>query len=553
MTDKSSFARVGRLEGVAPGAGLLVAISASVTTAVALGFLSGGLSAPVALGALATGFLFGLLAFLRSGGKAAPVPTPWDVVLLVVFALASLRAFLWLLYPVGDEWRILSPYNLGDISLHIQFIRYFASGVEFWPASPILSGVPLSYPPGVDLWNSLLLLTGVPVARGLVWTGLAGAALTAWALWRWGGAFAIAAFLFNGGLAGFAVLQSGQFGDLQADLAWKNLFLTMLVPQRGLLYALPCGLMLLRAWRDDFFGNGSGLPRAAQFFLYVTMPLFNVHAFLFLSLTLGAIFLFEGRARRRLLLFVGAALIPATLAVWLVTGGFSAASGLRWLPGWMQGDEGWRFWAGNFGLTLPLLAALFWRGFLRGDAESRAFSGAAIGVFVLCLLVAFAPWEWDNTKLLLWAWVAAAPFLWDRVLAPLPGFARTALCIGLFFSGAMALIGGLDGRHGYQLANRTELAATELALRNVPQSARIAVEPEFNHPVILLGRPVVCGYEGHLWSHGLPYRATLAELRRALQRQPGWMDSARNVGAKWIFLRGDKPEVIQIPPATEYF
>jgi hypothetical protein len=473
--------------------------------------------------------------------------TAWDVLMLAVFALASLRAFLWLIYSTDGEWRILSPYNLGDISLHLQFIRYFAGGVAFWPASPILSGTPLVYPPGADLWNSLLLLVGVPVERGLVWTGLAGAGLTAWALWRWGGAFALAAFIFNGGLAGFAIFHSGHLADFQAELAWKNFFLTMLVTQRGLLYALPCGLLLLRAWRDEFFHGGSGLPRPVAFFLYVTMPLFSVHTFLFLSVALAAIFVFQARSRVSLLLFVAAAIVPATLAVWLVTGGFASASGLRWLPGWMQGDGGWRFWAMNFGLSLPLLVALAWTGIVRGDAESRAFSTVSLGVFGVCFTVAFAPWEWDNTKLLVWAWLAAAPFLWERVLVPLPAVLRIALCVGLFFTGALSLVAGLDGRHGYMLAKRSELAAAQIALAAMPPGSRIAVEPEFNHPVILLGYPVVCGYEGHLWSHGLPYRERFASLRRVLQKQPGWLETAAQLEAKAIYLRTQPPQVIPVP------
>jgi hypothetical protein len=72
----------------------------------------------------------------------------------------------------------------------------------------------------------------------------------------------------------------------------EEFFLTMLVTQRGLLYALPCGLVLLRAWRDDFFREGSGLPASVQFFLYASMPFFSVHTFLFLSFTLAGIFLF---------------------------------------------------------------------------------------------------------------------------------------------------------------------------------------------------------------------------------------------------------------------
>lgn len=527
-------------------AGIVSAVGASVVVAIALAFMFGGLDSPVAWASLASGLAAGVLTAHRTREVERNPPTAWDVLLFSLFAIASLRAFLWLIYPVGDEWRILSPYNLGDISLHIQFIRYFAGGVDFWPASPILTGVPLSYPLGADLWNSLLLLSGVPVERGLVWTGLVGAGLAAWALWRWGGAFAMAALLFNGGLAGFAILKTGQLQDFQSELAWKNIFLTMLVTQRGLLYALPCGLLLLRAWRDDFFRDGSGLPRGAQFFLYATMPFFSVHGFLFLSLALAMIFIFTPKDRLRLLFFVALAIIPATTAVWFVTGGFSATSGLRWLPGWMQANDGLTFWPLNFGISLPLLVWLAWKCVRGGNAESRAFVLLSLGVFLLCFFVAFAPWEWDNTKLMIWAWLVASPFLWTRVFEPLGMVPRSVLCAALFFSGAVSLLGGLDGRHGYELAKRSELAAAEKAMQGVPAGTRIAVEPQFNHPIILLGYPVVCGYDGHLWSHGLPYQKPLAKLRSVLRKDAGWRDEAKELGAEWVYLRGTTPTLQKV-------
>ena len=526
---------------------LLTGVVVSVTSGIALAMGFGGLTPVLAACSLALGAVAGLAAgFFAKEESPAPLDA-WTVLMLCVFGIAAFRAFFWLLFSTGDSWRILSPYNLGDLSMHLQFIRYFAAGAPFWPESPILSGAPLSYPVGSDFFNSLLSLAGLPVERGLIWTGLAGAALTGWALWRWGGAFAIAAFLFNGGLLGFAIFQTGELRDFQSEAAWKNLFLTMLVPQRGLLYALPCGLLLLRCWRDDFFRNGSGLPRVAQYFLYCTMPLFSVHAFLFLSLALASIFVFQVSARWRVLTFVLLAIPPATAAVWFVTGGFSAASGLRWLPGWMQGEQGAMFWILNFGVLVVLVPILAWKSLVRGNAESRAFGSVAIGTFLLCAFVVFAPWEWDNTKLLLWAWLAAAPLLWERVIAPLPALIRVGVCGLLFFSGAVSLVGGLDRRHGYDLASRTELANAAKALEGVPPLDRIAVDPRFNHPAILLGRPVVCGYEGHLWSHGLDYRETLAKLRNVMAAGPGWISDARDIGAKWILPNGPNGIPARVP------
>lgn len=524
-------------------AAVLVFVCASVTGAVALAFPLGGLTAGGAASAFAVGLALAAVAWrgVSPPGERRTL-SAWDVLLLSIFALASLRAFLWLIYQSGDELRVLSPNNLGDLSLHLDLVRYLASGVHFWPASPILTGSPLIYPLGMDALNSMLLLLGVPVERGFVWVGLGGAALTAWALWRWGGAFTLAAFLFAGGLAGFEIFQTGRLADFQSALAWKNLFLSMFVTQRGLLYALPCGLLLLGAWRDDFFRSGSGVPRWLQFLLYATLPLFSVHAFVFLSLVLAAVFFVAGRPSRLVLLaFVGCAIPPASLAVFLVTGGFSAGSGARWLPGWMQGDDGWWFWLWNFGISLPLLGVLAVKVIAARDREALALAGTGLAVFVLCFLFAFAPWEWDNTKLLVWAWIICAPYLWAIVIGPLPDVARVAVCFVLFFSGAVSLVGGLDGRHGYRLTLRSELSAAAHELRDVPAGDRIAIDPAYNHPAMLLGHPVLCGYEGHLWSHGLNYRQRWDDLHAILRRDPGWQDLATKNGVKWIYVPGTPP------------
>lgn len=525
--------------------GLIVLIAVAVSSAIGLAFLAGGLTATGAHLAITLGAAAGFITARFTQEDSASPATAWEVLLLILFAMASLRAFIWLIYAVGDEWRVLSPNNLGDISIHLQFIRYLASGPKFWPESPILSGSPLVYPLGMDLWNSLLLLSGLPVERGLIWTGLLGSALTAWALWRWGGAFAIAAFLFNGGIAGFAFFHTGKIMDFQTELAWKNLFLSMFVTQRGLLYALPCGLLLLRAWREDFFGKGAGIPRAVQFLLYVTLPIFSAHAFLVLSFILAGIFVFQPTSRRALFTFVGAALIPSTGLMYLITGGFSSSSGLRWLPGWMQADGGLYFWILNFGITLPLLFILLVMVAIRGDSRSRSFCFPALGIFVICFLFAFAPWEWDNTKMLLWAWLVCAPFLWHSLIAPLPQLFRIILCFALFCSGALSLVGGLDGRHGYKLITRSELAATEMALQNVPRGSRIAIDPNFNNPVMLLGWPVSCGYEGHLWSHGLDYKSQWLKLQNVLSSRPGWKGEADDLNTQWIFRKDGQLESIK--------
>ena len=68
-----------------------------------------------------------------------PEPSRWGWIMIAVFACASARAFFWLIYPVGDEWKILSPNNLGDLSLHLSFIHWLSS--TGGPEAPSLPGI----------------------------------------------------------------------------------------------------------------------------------------------------------------------------------------------------------------------------------------------------------------------------------------------------------------------------------------------------------------------------------------------------------------------------
>ena len=84
----------------------------------------------------------------------------WLWLVAVCFAMFAIRSFCWLLYVDSDQLKIQSPNNLGDIALHITYIRNFASGVPLWPENPIYLFSSVRYPAGIDLFNGLLLLIG---------------------------------------------------------------------------------------------------------------------------------------------------------------------------------------------------------------------------------------------------------------------------------------------------------------------------------------------------------------------------------------------------------
>jgi hypothetical protein len=262
----------------------------------------------------------------------------WFWAVAICFAMFAVRSFVWLLYIDGSDLKIQSPNNLGDLSLHLTLIKNFANGVALWPDNPIYVFSKLRYPAGIDMFNSLLSLVHVDLLIGLVWVGLVSSLAIFYGFYRWGGTFAVAGFLFNGGIAGFQFFKTFKFLDYQgtaADIAhrpiaWKSIALSMLVTQRGWLYAIPAGLVLLWHWREKFFtqvpavardpavaggvdpghssnANDPGAPTAVnargytkgplpfwvELSIYASMPLFHLHTFIALTIVLVVGLFFE--------------------------------------------------------------------------------------------------------------------------------------------------------------------------------------------------------------------------------------------------------------------
>lgn len=515
-------------------------------------------------------------------GKTFSVEVPrwsyrsvWFWLLAACFALFGLRSFCWLIYWDGNDVKVQSPNNLGDLSLHLTYIKHFASGVPLWPDNPIEAFSKLRYPAGVDIFNALLTCLGIDVIRGLVWVGLLASIATFYAFYRWGGNFGIAAFLFNGGLVSFPVFASFKFLDYQGanNIAWKSLALSMFVTQRGVLYAFPVGLLLLYQWRARFFPEYDEpardpameddapvtspvrrppLPFWVEVALYATLPLYHSHTFIALSLVLAFLFVLgDWGVRKRALLLVGLALLPAVFCVWITTDYFHAGSFIKWQPGWVQktGDMAMPlpvFWLLNFGAWVPLVlffvgitAITVWKQAQSPDfkiSPTVAFLIPAIAIFLVGYLVKLAPWEWDNIKIIVWAYFIILPFLWTDLIVHWPVSLRIVVFLALFVSGFVTLLGGLAaGKNGFGIANREELDGVGTAVRKLPAEARYAGWPTWGHPVLLQGRKMVLGYPGHLWTQGFDFAETNNKLQAMMLGAPNWKEIARSLHARYLF------------------
>ena len=534
---------------------------------------------------------------------------------------------------------MLSPNNLGDLSLHLTYVRYLANGVPFWPDNPIFTGGKLIYPIGVDLFHSLCVLVGMDVFRGFVWIGLVGAALTGATLWRWGRGFALFGFLANGGLAAIALFRhraAGRF--LKPNWPGKSLVLALFATQRGLLFALPVGLLLLSSWRTRFFGAGDHLPAPAsssldnpkaqehphdnwqlpfwgEVLLYASLPLFHFHTFLFLSALLAVWFVLPPAPR------------GADCSCCSSASAFRARDGARlalhhrwfqrrtsmplgWKAGWMWDDQSFRglvpqthwhssaisagspgltFWPLNFGI-LPILVVFLVAVLCQPQRNSwpRLVVFPALGMFIICCFVKFAPWEWDNTKLMIWSYLAILPFLWSELLArwpasgaqsarrqklsppvpdsrsrPATGVPPLAEVTARLVSPTgrtaqvLCVVGALSSPDSFltcwaasmpiacRILHRHPLGtltASPHALRGIPVTERFAGAPTYNHPILLNGRKMVLGYLGHVHSHGLAWEEPSAKLDALMNGGEGWQALAVELGARYLLWGSNEEE-----------
>lgn len=520
--------------------GLLAFAAITVLCATAGGLFVGRLTAAACLLSLLAGLAGSVWA-----ARDAPSPNggnggeddvrSWPAIAaLALFAVVLLRQFLALAVSDGTAVTQPNPYNYGDLPLHWTYIAYLTQDAKFWPDNPIFAGRRLGYPIGSDLLAAVFVKVGVSLGPLLRVTGLLASAALYLSLRRWAGSLGVAALVLSGGLA----LDRFEPGALlradDTELPWKNVLLALFLPQRGFLYALPAGLLLLWSAREKLLSGRSGLQVKVEGLLWGAMPLFHVHTFLVVSLVYGGWGLWARRVRVALP-SLAVAIPLATASVWLVTDGFRAARMIWLKPGWMIGDANpVLFLLQNFGLLLPLALAVLVRPPASAARHGRVVIATGLGLFAALFLVVLAPWEWDNTKALVWAVLLMLGPL-EGWLRERPRWLRVTLVALLLAPAVPAVLGATINRRALPVFELDEKAAVCEGLRVVPPDARVATAQTFNHPVALCGRAIVAGYGGHLWTHGIQAGPVEDRLRVLMMGWPDWSAKARELGATYVF------------------
>jgi len=234
------------------------------------------------------------------------------------------------------------------------------------------------------------------------------------------------------------------------------------------------------------------------------------------------------RWREWLIFGVGVCIVTVPELLWSISGTATETKsffGFNW--GWDKGaDESFLwFWFKNTGLVIPLIVAGTWLLWRRSKAQDPKpsdgpsptkanslleFYTPFVFLFVICNLAKFAPWEWDNIKLLIYCFVGSLPliayflvWLWERKAV----LRLVSVCcfVSLIFAGALDVWRTASGQINTRVIDADGVnIANQLKAKTDPH-AIILNNPTYNSPVVLSGRLSLMRYPGHLSSHGIDY------------------------------------------------
>ena len=352
--------------------------------------------------------------------------------------------------------------------------------------------------------------------------------------------------------------------DVTHGWRWGNSVTSLLVPQRGFLLGIPLAVMVFTLWweamRDEQSAKSqeprakgkaqrvkgreslapssetsdNSLPFAlsslpgrqmlAAGFVAGLLPLIHAHSFIAAMGVAGVLALINIRKWRAWLTFiVVASVIAIPQMLWSTHGSaVNTRQFIGWEFGWGHGNENvlW-FWFKNTGFFIPvLIAALLWKtDQYLVQRKLLLFYLPFTLCFIVPNMIKFAPWIWDNIKILFYWWIASAPLvalllakLWEGNLGNRIG--AVALFVMLILSGGLDVAALISAHDEFQEFDREGIAFAEMIKQQTPPRAMILHAPVHNTPVFLSGRRSLMGYPGHIWTHGIDSGPREADIKK---------------------------------------
>jgi hypothetical protein len=510
-------------------------------------------------------------------------------------AWAALLAWLFgrvmMFYP--DGMHTAPANNYGDLPFHLSVVTSFAYGENRPPQNPIFAGMKFTYPFLIDFltaffmrcgadWRTAFFVGNFVLSLSLV--GLIDSMTLRLTGNKLAARLAPLIFLFNGGLgfinffrdlAGFwndpsqlktglvtflahlpktytmntdLILSSSPGGTI--PLRWGNVFTTLLIPQRSMLFGLPIAAMIITLWwmaagesdggqgdketrgQGDKETRGQGKEEIREIakiplvplspcplvslspyllsagILAGILPMLHTHGFFAIMIaSVLAVLLFPSR---KWIAFYAPVIALAGPQVWWLKG-TPVRDSLFKFELWREAGESslFAFWGANNGIFLALLIAAMLT-YRSVEPRLKRFYLPFLLWFLVPNLLSLAPWPWDNIKVLIYWSLASCPlvavmlaYLFTRRFAVLPA---ALIFIALTLAGALDVLRALSPAENTRLFDKEALEVASILREKTPPRSVILHAPIHNSVVALSGRQSVMGYPGHLWTHGIDYR-----------------------------------------------
>jgi hypothetical protein len=480
----------------------------------------------------------------------------------------------------------------GDWALHLGDVTSFVYGDNFPPLNSRYLDGPLAYHYLPSITAAALVKLGMPATTALAFHSwffclalLFGLYAFALRLTRDRDAAGLSLLLFFfGGTLGwiYRVAEMNRTHDFwgtlwrepwdrnatnDANFRWPNMFFDLIESQRAYVYGLPLCLLILTLLLEGQAQRSRRLFIAAGL-VAATLPFAHTSTLVALALIIPFLCLFlplpdvDFGARTRDVVegivrdYRDSALNWAIFgAIWVVLtvpqlylqqgGQRGETDQIRWLVGWIAPPDPWIwFWLKNLGWFLPLLIVGLIVAHKLVDGPARRMIWAFMPTFVLCNLIAFRPWDWDNTKMFFY-WFLAVCILVAALLVRAWREQGTLLVRTLIVGtlGTMLLTGVLMnfqqllGKDRYQFLSADEIRlAAEVRAKTDPRAA-FAVGTQHNHPVpVLAGRQVLMSYTGWLFAFGIDYDERLADLRAIYSLAPNAQSLIEQYGLDYVVI-----------------
>lgn len=440
-----------------------------------------------------------------------------------------------------DGWYVGQVNLYGDLVYHLSLINKFILTNKILIDNPIFSGDKVNYPIFADLVTSFIArITGVDFAL-FITTFVVGlislfvmktfiktfvkneiVALITFLLFFFNGGFGFYYFfkdysISQKGIFEFLLSMPREYTDLK-DLGywWINSFLAYFIPQRAFLFAFPVTLLVLLLLYQGF-KNTKTLYFILAGLLAGSLALIQTHS-LFLLFILCLMYVpislyFAIHKKKTLInwiIFGVITLLVAYPLFKLISTVDNPIKYLRFAPGWTSKENIIWFWFKNLGLFAPMLIISIIS--LFKNKKMLLLYLPFLAVFIISNIYVFQPWEFDNSKLLIYWYFASsiivASFLNDHFFQgdKFKAAIGILLVFIMMFSSILDIFRTFTPVTSYQIYSNSDLEVAKEVQLLTPKDSIFITASNHNNPIpTLTGRSTVLGFPGWVWSHGIDY------------------------------------------------